>query len=117
MMDSGAIFEAGDITINSYAEGISTLMSSGLYIQGTDTVADMGIVTIDSKTVGGESGDYVNTIGIRALNNGEINIAGGSIKAEAITAMVQPKMKMLLYMQSWDKLILKLILIKIQQMM
>lgn len=82
-MDSGAIFEAGDITINSYAEGISTLMSSGLYIQGTDTVADMGIVTIDSKTVGGESGDYVNTIGIRALNNGEINIAGGSIKAEA----------------------------------
>jgi len=83
MMDSGAIFEAGDITINSYAEGISTLMSSGLYIQGTDTVADMGIVTIDSKTVGGESGDYVNTIGIRALNNGEINIAGGSIKAEA----------------------------------
>lgn len=83
MMDSGAIFEAGDITINSYAEGISTLMSSGLYIEGTDTVADMGIVTIDSKTVGGESGDYVNTIGIRALNNGEINIAGGSIKAEA----------------------------------
>lgn len=83
MMDSGAIFEAGDITINSYAEGISTLMSSGLYIQGTDTVADMGIVTIDSKIVGGESGDYVNTIGIRALNNGEINIAGGSIKAEA----------------------------------
>lgn len=83
MMDSGAIFEAGDITINSYAEGISTLMSSGLYIQGTDTVADMGIVTIDSKAVGGESGDYVNTIGIRALNNGEINIAGGSIKAEA----------------------------------
>lgn len=83
MMDSGAIFEAGDITINSYAEGISTLMSSGLYIQGTDTVADMGIVTIDSKTVGGESGDYVNTIGIRALNNGKINIAGGSIKAEA----------------------------------
>lgn len=82
-MDSGAIFEAGDITINSYAEGISTLMSSGLYIQGTDTVADMGIVTIDSKTVGGESGDYVNTIGIRALNNGEIKIAGGSIKAEA----------------------------------
>ena len=83
MMDSGAIFEAGDITINSYAEGVTTLFNSGLYIEGTDTVADMGIVTIDSKTVGGESGDYVNTIGIRALNNGEINIAGGSIKAEA----------------------------------
>lgn len=83
MMDSGAIFEAGDITINSYAEGISTLMSSGLYIQGTDTVADMGIVHINSKTVGGESGDYVNTIGIRALNNGKINIDGGTITAQA----------------------------------
>lgn len=82
-MDSGAIFEAGDITINSYAEGISTLMSSGLYIQGTDTLADMGIVHINSKTVGGESGDYVNTIGIRALNNGKINIDGGTITAQA----------------------------------
>lgn len=83
MMDSGAIFEAGDITINSYAEGVTTLFNSGLYIEGSDTVANMGIVTIDSKTVGGENGDYVNTIGIRALDNGEINIAGGSITAEA----------------------------------
>ena len=83
MMDSGAIFEAGDITINSYAEGVTTLFNSGLYIEGTDTVADMGIVTIDSKTVGGESGDYVNTIGIRALNNGKINIDGGTITAQA----------------------------------
>lgn len=83
MMDSGAIFEAGDITINSYAEGVTTLFNSGLYIQGTDTVADIGIVHINSKTVGGESGDYVNTIGIRALNNGKINIDGGTITAQA----------------------------------
>lgn len=83
MMDSGAIFETGDITINSYAEGVTTLFNSGLYIQGTDTVADIGIVHINSKTVGGESGDYVNTIGIRALNNGKINIDGGTITAQA----------------------------------
>ena len=82
-MDSGATFEAGDVVLNSYAEGAGSLMSQGLYVEGTDTVAGMGIVDINAKSVGGERGKYVNTIGVRAVDNGQINIAGGSIAAHA----------------------------------
>ena len=86
IMDSGALFEAGDITLNSTAEGAGTLMSHGLYIEGSGTVANIGIVDIHVTTTGGESGIYVNTLGVRALDNGEINIAGGSITAQAYTS-------------------------------
>lgn len=83
MMDSGATFECGNVVLNSYAEGAGSLMSQGLYVEGTDTVAGMGIVDINAKSVGGERGEYVNTIGVRAVDNGQINIAGGSIAAHA----------------------------------
>lgn len=83
MMDSGATFECGNVVLNSYAEGAGSLMSQGLYVEGTDTVAGMGIVDINAKSVGGERGEYVHTIGVRAVDNGQINIAGGSIAAHA----------------------------------
>lgn len=82
-IDDGAIFEAGDVTLNSYVEGVGTLMSQGLFVKNTGTVANMGIINVNARSTGGESGDYINTFGVRALDNGQINIAGGSIAAQA----------------------------------
>lgn len=83
MISDGGIFEAENIKLNSNVEGIGNLISHGLYVEGTETKADIGIIDINVKSIGGEKGDYINTLGVRALDGGQINIAGGSIVAQA----------------------------------
>lgn len=83
VISDGAIFESGNIKLNSYVEGVGNLISHGLYVEGDESKADVGIININVQSIGGEQGDYVNTLGVRALDNGQVNIAGGSIVAQA----------------------------------
>ena len=73
--------ENGKIT--AIAQGEGTLEARGLRLKGNGASAELGIVDISAKTIGGEDNDNVKSYGILAQNGSKTNIEGGSITAKA----------------------------------
>lgn len=66
--------------IEVVAQGANVLMARGLTLDTDGATADLGIVDISSKTIGGSN---VNSFGVWTINESTANIAGGSITAKA----------------------------------
>ena len=81
--------EKGNGKIEAVAKGAGTLIAHGVYMEfGNSAVvstADLGIVDISAKTIGGsvENNNRIDSIGVRTRDNSIVNIAGGSITAKA----------------------------------
>lgn len=66
--------------IEVVAQGANVLMARGLTVDTDGATADLGIVDISAKTIGGSN---VNSFGVWTINESTANIAGGSITAKA----------------------------------
>lgn len=66
--------------IEVVAQGANVLMARGLTLDTDGGTADLGIVDISAKTIGGSN---VNSFGVWTINESTANIAGGSITAKA----------------------------------
>lgn len=66
--------------IEVVAQGANVLMARGLTLDTDGATADLGIVDISAKTIGGSN---VNSFGVWTINESTANIAGGSITAKA----------------------------------
>ena len=66
--------------IEVVAQGANVLMARGLTLDTDGATADLGIVDISAKTIGGSN---VNSFGVWTINESKANIAGGSITAKA----------------------------------
>lgn len=66
--------------IEVVAQGANVLMARGLTLDTDGATADLGIVDISAKTIGGSN---VNSFGVWTKNESTANIAGGSITAKA----------------------------------
>lgn len=65
--------------IEVVAQGANVLMARGLTLDTDGATADLGIVDISAKTIGGSN---VNSFGVWTINESTANIAGGSITAK-----------------------------------
>lgn len=66
--------------IEAVAQGANVLMARGLTLDTDGATANLGIVDISAKTIGGSN---VNSFGVWTINESTANIAGGSITAKA----------------------------------
>lgn len=66
--------------IEVVAQGANVLMARGLTLDTDGATADLGIVDISAKTIGGSN---VNSFGVWTINESTAKIAGGSITAKA----------------------------------
>lgn len=66
--------------IEVVAQGANVLMARGLTLDTDGATANLGIVDISAKTIGGSN---VNSFGVWTINESTANIAGGSITAKA----------------------------------
>lgn len=66
--------------IEAVAQGANVLMARGLTLDTDGAIANLGIVDISAKTIGGSN---VNSFGVWTINESTANIAGGSITAKA----------------------------------
>ena len=66
--------------IEAVAQGANVLMARGLTLDTDVATANLGIVDISAKTIGGSN---VNSFGVWTINESTANIAGGSITAKA----------------------------------
>lgn len=66
--------------IEVVAQGANVLMARGLTLDTDGATADLGIVDISAKTIGGSN---VNSFVVWTINESTANIAGGSITAKA----------------------------------
>lgn len=66
--------------IEAVAQGTNVLMARGLTLDTDGATANLGIVDISAKTIGGSN---VNSFGVWTINESTANIAGGSITAKA----------------------------------
>lgn len=66
--------------IEAVAQGANVLMARGLTLDTDGATANLGIVDISAKTIGGSN---ANSFGVWTINESTANIAGGSITAKA----------------------------------
>lgn len=66
--------------IEVVAQGANVLMARGLTLDTDGATANLGIVDISAKTIGGSN---ANSFGVWTINESTANIAGGSITAKA----------------------------------
>lgn len=66
--------------IEAVAQGANVLMVRGLTLDTDGATANLGIVDISAKTIGGSN---ANSFGVWTINESTANIAGGSITAKA----------------------------------
>lgn len=66
--------------IEAVAQGANVLMARGLTLDTDGATANLGIIDISAKTIGGSN---VNSFGVWTINESTANIAGGSITAKA----------------------------------
>lgn len=76
----GSVITKGNGNIAAIVQGKGTVAAYGLYLIGDKTTANLGIVDISAKTIGGSN---VNSFGVWTINESTANIAGGSITAKA----------------------------------
>lgn len=66
--------------IEAVAQGANVLMARGLTLDTDGATANLGIVDISAKTIGGSN---ANSFGVWTINESTANIAGGAITAKA----------------------------------
>ena len=86
----GATVIKGNGKVSAVAQGEGTLAAIGINLRGEGTTTTFGIVDISAQTIGGnsENGNSVKSIGIWTRGESEsiVNVAGGSITAEAFNS-------------------------------
>lgn len=83
--DGICVYKAANIKhengkIEAVAQGANVLMARGLTLDTDGATANLGIVDISAKTIGGSN---ANSFGVWTINESTANIAGGSITAKA----------------------------------
>lgn len=81
----GSNVTKSDGNITAVAEGEGTLAARGVNLWSDETITNLGVVDISAKTIGGstENGNWIDSIGVLTSDGSTVNIAGGSITAEA----------------------------------
>ncbi len=82
---NGSNVTKSDGNITAVAEGEGTLVAKGVNLWSDETITNLGVVDISAKTIGGstENGNWIDSIGVLTSDGSTVNIAGGSITAEA----------------------------------
>ena len=88
VVNEGATITKANGKIEAVAQGEGTVAARGVYLWGDETTANLGLVDISAKTIGGssENGNWIDSIAVWSLDASTSNIAGGLITAQAFNS-------------------------------